>query len=192
MGISQGKEMDMVDYSDRKGDWLITFTGKRFYPLDPREEDIDIVDIAHSLSLLNRFNGHTEFPYSVAQHSIKVSYLVDPQFALDGLLHDATETYVNDLPRPLKRNLQDYRAVEDGIHEIISSKFDVCTNSDMVKGADAVALVTEAQWMCHGEQWYYDSHWPSPAGYKVFERNWRDVQDEFLDRFEELYYVSIG
>ena len=63
------------DVSARKGDWLSTYTGKQFYPLDPREEDVDINDIVHSLSQQARFNGHSVKFYSIAQHSTLVSLL---------------------------------------------------------------------------------------------------------------------
>lgn len=175
-----------MDYSDRKGDWIITYTGKRFYPLDPREEDISILDIAHSLSTINRFTGHARFPYSVAQHCIEVSYEIDPQFALAGLLHDATEAYVNDLSRPLKRNLPEYCAVEDKIHAVISARFNVDTRSPAVKLVDTRALVTEAWHLCSGESWYFESPWPEPYSYTVRERTWRDVKQDYLNRFEEL------
>lgn len=181
------RKTQMTKYANRHGDWIITYTGKRFYPLDPQEEDIDINDIAHSLSLLNRFTGHTRFPYSVAQHCISVSHIIVPEFALDGLLHDATEAYVNDLAKPLKLNLPDYQAVEDRIHKVISSKFNVCTTNEHVKEADMVALVTEAQALCQGEQWYYDSYYPSPTTYTIYERDWRTVKDDFLTRFRQLY-----
>ena len=98
-----------------------TFTGHMFYPLDPRPEDVCIEDIAHSLSLLCRFTGHTYAHYSVADHSLRVSRLAEKLFvaeahspesekmqrmaneiALWGLLHDASEAYLQDMPRPLK------------------------------------------------------------------------------------------
>jgi uncharacterized protein len=182
----------MTDYSDRKGDWIITYTGKRFYPADPREEDIDIEDIAHSLSILNRFTGHTAFPFSVGQHSLHISFALrnvhheSEQIQLAGLLHDATEAYVNDLARPVKRQLPDYTAMENHIHEVISSKFNIDTRCEAVKLADARALVSEAQRLCAGEQWYYESHWPAPYGYAIRDRNWRDVKEEFLERYEQL------
>ncbi len=176
----------MTDYSDRQGDWIITYTGKRFYPLDPRVEDIDILDIAHSLSTINRFTGHARFPYSVAQHCIEVSYEIDPEFALAGLLHDATEAYVNDLAKPVKRSLPEYCAMEDRIHEVISTKFDVDTKAPAIKVVDSRALVTEAWWLCNGEAWYFQDPWPEPYNYPVEERSWRSVELQYLTRFEEL------
>lgn len=185
-----------MDYSDRLGDWIITFSGKRFYPLDPRVEDIDIIDIAHSLSLLNRFTGHTRHPYSVAQHSLNVSHMVSAynyqtlddwqNLSLAGLLHDASEAYVNDLARPLKGMLPEYKYVEDKILDVIDYKFNVNTRDPRVKEADTVALVTEASQLCYGETWYYGPEYPEPFGYACGEENWRKVKVEFLNEFKNL------
>lgn len=92
--------------SNQNGNWIQTYTGKCFYPLDPRPEDIDIRDIAHSLSMLCRYNGHCRKFYSVAEHCVHVSKLVPPEHALWGLLHDAEEAYTSDIPRPLKAMLK--------------------------------------------------------------------------------------
>lgn len=59
--------------TDRRGNWFLTFTGRRFWPMDPHVEDLDIRDIAHHLALENRWNGATREPYSVAEHSVRVS-----------------------------------------------------------------------------------------------------------------------
>lgn len=69
---------------DRRGDWIQTFTGRRFWPLDPRPEDVCIEDIAHALSLKCRFGGHCTRFYSVAEHSVHVSNYVPAEFALWG------------------------------------------------------------------------------------------------------------
>ncbi|MFG0247924.1 MAG: phosphohydrolase, partial [Phycisphaeraceae bacterium JB051] len=78
--------------------WIQTYTGKAFYPLREDPGIIDIRDIAHALSLQCRFNGHCSDFYSVAQHSVHVSEVVPQAFALWGLLHDAAEAYMSDLP----------------------------------------------------------------------------------------------
>jgi hypothetical protein len=88
----------------RKGDWMQTYTGRQFWPIDPRADEIDIVDIAHALSQQCRFAGHCKSFYSVATHSWHTSNVCNSENALWGLLHDAAEAYLVDLPTPIKGN----------------------------------------------------------------------------------------
>lgn len=124
--------------------WIQTYTGRQFWPLAPRPGDIDIADIAHSLSLQCRFNGHCRSFYSVAQHSVLVSHAVPAEFALWGLLHDAAEAYVSDLPRPLKATAPDFRAAEDRVLQAIATQFGLSwPMPDAVAHADDALLATE-------------------------------------------------
>lgn len=109
-----GEYLPNIDRT-RIGDWLQTHSGKCFWPLDPRPDEVDIEDIAHSLSMRCRYGGHVTKFYSVAEHSVHVSMHVPQEFALWGLLHDAAEAYSADVPRPLKRNLPDWKPIEAGI-----------------------------------------------------------------------------
>lgn len=86
-----------------RGDYFITFTGKKFYFSDPLPEMICLADIAHALAHQCRFGGHAKRFYSVAEHSVLVSYLVPPHLALKGLLHAAAKAYYGDIVRPLKQ-----------------------------------------------------------------------------------------
>lgn len=132
--------------------WILTYTGKKFDPTLPNNE-IDIVDIAHALSHMPRFAGHTERLYSVAQHSVVVSAILErmeqpPIVQLEGLLHDATEAYMMDLPMPIKRlpELEAYRRLESELADRIYHRFDIRQSHDqLVKTADIVALATEAR-----------------------------------------------
>jgi hypothetical protein len=131
-----------------RGAWMQTHTGRRFYPLDPHIEDIDIEDIAHALAHLCRFGGHCRTFYSVAQHSVIVSsYLPDdePALQLAGLLHDATEAFLVDIPRPLKVALPEYKAIEQRLEAVIAERFGVDFHDQRIKQADNVALMTEAR-----------------------------------------------
>jgi 5'-deoxynucleotidase YfbR-like HD superfamily hydrolase len=128
----------------RPGDWSQVFTGKQFWTLDPKEEEIDIRDIAHSLALQCRFNGHCEKFYSIAQHSILVSKIVSKEQALAGLLHDASEAYTGDIVRPLKKFIINFKEIELKIEKIIFEKFGIKeVNHSEIKKADNIALVTE-------------------------------------------------
>jgi len=132
--------------TDRKGDWLQTYTGKMFWPLDPRAEDIAIRDIAGSLSKVCRYGGHCLTFYSVAEHSVWVSRLVaEPELKLTALLHDAAEAYVGDKVRPLKRSIPQLSEAEEVIAQKIAIKFDLYYPlPDAIKVADEQMLATEA------------------------------------------------
>lgn len=131
----------------RTGDWIQTYTGKQFWPLDPKVEDIDIEDIAHSLSLQCRWNGHCRQFYSVAQHAVYVaSMITDPRAKLWGLHHDDTEAYLTDVPRPIKPYCGDYIKIENHLADTISLAFDIKRNTlidKRVKEVDCTILFME-------------------------------------------------
>ena len=95
--------------------WIQTHLGIQFIVLEPRFENIHIGDIAHALSMNCRFNGHCKDFYSVAEHSVHVSRILDddPNLALWGLLHDASEAYITDLPRPVKNAMPQFEEIEE-------------------------------------------------------------------------------
>lgn len=108
----------------RKGDWLQTFSGRAFYPLDPRPDEVSLVDIAHSLSMQCRYAGHCRRFYSVAEHSVLMARAMPSQeLARIALLHDATEAYMVDLPRPVKNHMPDYRRTEAHLWSVIAERF---------------------------------------------------------------------
>ena len=115
-----------------------TFSGLRFWPLDPNPEKILIDDIAHALAHQCRFGGHASRFYSVAEHSVHVSRLCLPEHALWGLLHDASEAYLVDLPRPLKLlpEFAPYREAERRLQRAVAARFGL--------PPDQPASVTEA------------------------------------------------
>jgi hypothetical protein len=117
---------------------ITTFSGIRFWPLIPNPADIRIEDIAHALSNQCRFAGHASKFYSVAEHSVHVSKLSAPEDALWGLLHDASEAYLVDLPRPLKLlpEFAPYREAEHRLQRAVAARFGL--------PPDQPASVTEA------------------------------------------------
>jgi hypothetical protein len=109
----------------RRGDWMQTYTGKQFWPLDPRIDEIDIRDIAHALAYTCRYNGHCNTFYSIAEHSVVMSGFASPENRLAALLHDAAEAYICDVPRPLKKHLAGYGLIEATLEGLIAEKFDL-------------------------------------------------------------------
>ncbi len=132
---------------ERKGNWITTYTGRRFWPVDPHTEDIDINDIAHALSNVCRFNGHCRSFYSVAQHSVLVSKYCKKENALIGLLHDASEAYICDLAKPIKESseMAEYKVIEANIMSVVFDKFNLSEISEDVHIADKRLLVSEVR-----------------------------------------------
>lgn len=128
------------------GSAIRTYTGQLFDFVNPEASPISIEDIAHALSLLCRFAGHCKEFYSVAEHSYRVSYVCPSEHALWGLMHDASEAYCVDVPRPLKHleGMENYRAHEKRVMRAICGWFDMDpVEPPAVKDADMVLLVTE-------------------------------------------------
>lgn len=145
--MSRATKEPMTPLTER-GDWMQLASGRRFYPVDPRPDEVHIDDIAHALSLVNRFGGQTRAAYSVAQHSVLVSRICPAEDALAGLLHDATEAYIGDIIRPLKRTgrLDGYLAIEERLGAAIAARFGIpAAMSEPVRRADNILLVTEAR-----------------------------------------------
>jgi hypothetical protein len=104
-------------------DWIQTFTGRQFWPLDPRPEEIDIRDIAHALSLTCRYAGHCKRFYSVAQHCVLMACWAPINFAREVLLHDAAEAYMDDVARPVKKSIPQLKEIEIRLEKCIAEAF---------------------------------------------------------------------
>lgn len=125
---------------------IITYTGRLFWPLQPRIEDINLLDICHALSNQCRFTGHTIQFYSVAEHSCRVHDILPDQWKLAGLLHDASEAYLMDLAKPVKvlEDMKTFCEYEDEIMIKVFKKFGLeYPFSPAIKIADRVLLNTE-------------------------------------------------
>jgi hypothetical protein len=182
------------------GGWIGTHTGTKFWPLEPFVTEIYIADIAHSLARQCRFNGHCKPFYSVAEHSIEVSCQVPLEFALWGLLHDAAETYLSDIVRPLKSRCvysvpdcgiitaKTYRECEEELLEAVALRFGlVRPMPDEIGFADDRMLATERQQLFDERQ----PHWDGLNGVEPYPIVLRCmecglVEKMFLLRFEEL------
>lgn len=181
---------ELGDYNPaapRVGDWMQTATGKKFWPFDPRPEEVHFLDIAAHLSKICRFNGACDFHYSVAQHSVYTSYQVPPEHALVALMHDAAEAYTGDLHRPFKRGIPDIKGIEQRIYQAIATAFALPPVLPLcVKHADEAMLKAEnRQIMRPGEAWAYRYDVPPAV---VLIRQWtpEHAREAFISRFEAL------
>ncbi len=175
-----------------EGGWFEVFTGTKFHFAEPRQEEISIDDIAHSLSMQCRYNGHTRFFYSVAEHSVLISdWLMlngyGSLYALTGLLHDAAEAYIGDMVRPLKATMPAFRVQERVLDEAVALKFStVHPFPNIVKELDTRILCDErAQAMNESDNsWGTDGL--EPLGVKIQGHDPTTVRKIFRTRFNDL------
>ncbi len=170
-----------------RGHWMQTFSGGRFYPLDPRPEDLDLADIAHSLSHICRYGGHVDRFYSVAEHCVLLSHAVAPEHALWALLHDATEAYVGDMVRPLKAHMPDYCQVEDRIMDIVALRYGLDGPMPAeVKDADTRILLDERAALMSRTLYPWAIEELEPLGVAVEGWDPGRSKREYLARFFEV------
>lgn len=162
-----------------------TYTGKLVDLANFTEEDVRLPDIAHALALINRFTGHTVFPYTVAQHSVVVSQLVDACDAMHALLHDASEAYLGDISTPLKSLLPDYVQLEEHVQRTILRKFGLrWPIPPAVKVADTRALLHEkSKLMAVQHDWGISAE---PVCASIVLRDWKEAEELFSKRYKEL------
>lgn len=177
--------------TQRKGDWIETYTGKKFWPLDPRPEDVCIEDIAHALSLICRFNGHCKHFYSVAHHSVLCCKLASlkghgPRIRLLALLHDAAEAYVTDIPRPIKGYIEGYKDIENRVQVAILGALgiDLPTKKEKmdVKILDRIMLSTEGKQIMPFDGWG-NMLYPPHDEIKITTARPQLTKNEFLNKY---------
>ena len=149
------------------GPYLQTVSGRRVNPFDPAPDEIDIADIARALGNLCRFGGHCRVFYSVAQHSVIVSELVehrggDAEDVFAALMHDASEAYLGDMPHPIKHRSPlgtAFKAAEAHLEAAIRDRFGIRADVPEIKRADRALLATERR-AFSSETW----QWPELEG----------------------------
>jgi uncharacterized protein len=176
------------------GPYLQTVSGRWVNPFDPDPEQLDAGDIARALANLCRFGGHSRSFYSVAQHSVIVSRLVeertgDAQDAFAALMHDATEAYLGDMPHPLKHRSPlgtAYKAAEDHLEQALRDRFGIKPDVPEIKRVDKALLAAERR-AFSAERW----HWPELEGVEPLDVElaaWPpdEAARAFAERYAEL------
>lgn len=183
-------------------------------PLALKVSDVVVEDIAHALSMQCRFNGYTKRHYSVAEHSINVAYAVSKQLSVgkhkatddearvilrQALMHDATEAYLLDLPKPVKNSMPIYRQVEQAAWEVIAKRFEVpVLLHPAIKEADVRMCLTEKVALLSPKglelpEWKYiadnfPAYGPADDIRFVFQvtRDPLEVKEQFLDMYDRV------
>ena len=169
------------------GPYLQTVSGRRVNPFDPDPGQLDPDDIARALANVCRFGGHARAFYSVAQHSVIVSELVeqrggDTEDAFAALMHDATEAYLGDMPHPIKHRSPlgaAFKAAEEHLERAINERF-------RIKPLDRALLATERR-IFSTISW----EWPELDGVAPLDLEidpWLPdrAREEFTRRYERL------
>lgn len=185
----------------RRGNWMLTASGRLYWPADPRAEDIYVEDVAAQLAKLCRFTGACRDMYVVGEHSVHVAREVwrrsgDRKMTRTALFHDGPEAYLNDMNRPTKHgpNMEGYRALEDLNWPVFAKKFDLFDPMPKaIKIVDSEMLFHEAAALMPpmpkevGEAWGMGLPRPAelhPEWIQCWD--WRQARKEFLDMYEEL------
>ncbi len=166
---------------------ILLSSGNYFNLLAPNESEFTILDIAHALSNLCRFNGHTREFYSVAQHSVLVSQILPIDDQLPGLLHDAAEALVGDMVRPFKNILPDYRAIEKSVEAAVLKRFGISSIPASVTHADLILLATERRDLLpHDDRQWILLDGVSPLSMTIEPWPPARAEFEFLNRYDYL------
>lgn len=169
-------------------DFIRTYTGRHFYPMEPDPALFCIEDFAHALSLLCRGNGHVKTFWSVAEHCIlcakeAAARGLPRRVVLACLLHDASECYLSDVPRPFKADMPAYRALEDRVLEMVYTKFlgSPLTGEEeqAVKEIDDAMLWYDLKYLLGGEQAGEEPDIHVMPDYRV--RPFEEVEREYLE-----------
>ena len=169
--------------------WIQTYTGKEMWFLEPAPDTIDIIDIAHSLSLKCRYNGHCRQFYSVAEHAILACDLLkneEPEVQMWGLLHESGEPYISDIPAPVKQYIPGFIEIENRILLSVAIKFKLSfPMPKKIKEIDLALLHAESLEMMVTPSRPWDL--PVPPADVIFHY-WDPfvAKEEFLSRFNNL------
>jgi hypothetical protein len=177
-----------------------TFTGIRFYPLEPDPATIDVRDIAHALSLKCRYTGHSAFFYSVATHCVLLAdYVAHLGLPIDlrrwALLHDAAEAYLPDVASPIKDHLPRFREFEDVLTAAVAKRFELqLPIPDEILRLDRLMYWREREVLLKDAAWVNENRrpgWEVPTEMRVQVPvpHWLPPRSEvaWINRFRALF-----
>ena len=175
--------------------YITTYTGRHFEPANPDPQFICVEDIAHALPMICRGNGHVKTFWSVGQHCINCAKEaaargLSDRMVLACLLHDASECYMSDIPRPFKKQLPAYEEQEDRLLDMIYEKFLGAPLSEeeqrKLKEIDDDMLWYDLDYLLHQPQEEAPPALKIRLDYTV--RPFEDVEKEYLEIFEKYYH----
>lgn len=193
--------------STRERGWMLTFSGRRFYPLEPKASDVELIDVAHGLAMTCRYGGQCKRYYSVAEHCVLVSEIVEQharnaghhpdevrRLAQLALMHDSAEAYIGDMIRPLKHQpeMSEFRRAEVAIELCIAEAFGLKWTPEahqIVKRIDDRILVDEVTHLMARPEEYLETPLLrdlSPLGAEFRCLGPLAAQHEFMARWTEL------
>ncbi|PAB56005.1 HD domain-containing protein [Anaeromicrobium sediminis] len=176
----------------RRGNFISTYSKRKFWPVDPKVEEVNTMDIAHALSMLCRANGHYSHFYSVAQHSINCAYEaknrgLSEKIQLACLLHDASEAYISDVTRPVKKLLNEYLEIEERLQNAIFKAYNIDDLTDeellMVEEIDDAMLNYEMEVLLNN---YGINNLTLTRQYDLSFRMMEEVKNEFIESIEAI------
>ncbi len=172
---------------------IVTYTRIDMDPFSPKESDISILDIAHALPLLCRANGHISHFYSVGQHCLNCEREADERgysaaVRLYCLLHDATECYISDLTRPVKRRFPLYYQAEERLANVIYQALAgrIPTQDELKAVGEIDDCLLYHEFIALADVKMFDNE---PYHVAEFDFSFKDpsgVEKEFLSRFDRL------
>jgi hypothetical protein len=172
-----------------KETWIRTFTGGKVYYFEPHKSNIEIEDVAHALSLICRFNGAVTSFYSVAQHSVFVCDMIyndtkDKSLAYTGLMHDASEAFISDVPSPFKSHFAGYKKAEKRMEKWLAARFDFdFPYNDIIKRYDLRALSTEMRDLMIVAD---NENLPEPFDIKINPKGPKQAERMFMARYNKF------
>ncbi len=189
----------------RKGSWMATVSGGRFYPLDPRADEVHVDDLVSGISGAGRYANQTRDRYTVGEHSVIVSLVCEemarargwPEWlvllvAREGLLHDASEAWIGDVVRPLKYTfaMRGYRRAEAKIMACVFERFGVtptAMTSALVKLVDDEILHDEIDQLMVDPHMFSAYHTFRGVGATIEAMPHQQAAHVFARRFADLF-----